>query len=41
LKAPEFPASDESGRPGRQSQTWVLFPEGWWIASAHVSLLLI
>ena len=25
--------------PGRQSQTWVRFPEGWRIVSAHVSLL--
>ena len=24
---------------GRQSQTWVRFPQGWKIASAHVSLL--
>jgi hypothetical protein len=24
---------------GRQSQTWVRFPEGWRIVSAHVSLL--
>ena len=29
----------ETGRIGRQSQTWVRFPEGWRIASAHVSLL--
>ncbi len=26
-------------RPGRQSQTWVRFPEGWRVVSAHVSLL--
>lgn len=26
-------------RLGRQSQTWVRFPEGWRIVSAHVSLL--
>lgn len=25
--------------PGRQSQTWVRFAEGWRIVSAHVSLL--
>lgn len=25
--------------PGRQSQTWVRFPEGWRIVSAHISLL--
>lgn len=24
---------------GRQSQTWVLFPEGWRVVSAHVSML--
>ena len=24
---------------GRQSQTWVRFPEGWRIVSAHISLL--
>jgi hypothetical protein len=29
------------GRPiiGRQSQTWIRFPEGWRIVAAHVSLL--
>jgi hypothetical protein len=26
-----------SDRVGRQSQTWVRFPEGWRIVSAHVS----
>ena len=34
-------ANTESDRPdgtrGRQSQTWVRMPEGWRIASAHVS----
>jgi hypothetical protein len=25
--------------PGRQSQTWIRFPEGWRIVSAHISLL--
>ena len=25
--------------PGRQSQVWVRFPEGWRIVSAHVSVL--
>ena len=24
--------------PGRQSQSWVRFPEGWKVVSAHVSL---
>jgi hypothetical protein len=27
----------ESGRHGRQSQTWVRLPEGWRIVAAHVS----
>lgn len=27
----------QSGRAGRQSQTWVRMPEGWRIVSAHVS----
>lgn len=27
------------GRRGRQSQTWLRFPEGWRVVSAHVSLL--
>ena len=27
------------GRVGRQSQSWVRFPEGWWVVSAHVSLI--
>ena len=29
----------ESGRRGRQSQTWVRTGEGWRIVAAHVSLL--
>ncbi len=29
----------ESGRRGRQSQTWMRRPEGWRIVAAHVSLL--
>ena len=29
----------ESGRRGRQSQTWVRVPEGWRVVSAHVSFL--
>ncbi|APV49598.1 DUF4440 domain-containing protein [Betaproteobacteria bacterium GR16-43] len=28
-----------SASTGRQSQTWVRFPEGWRIVAAHVSLL--
>jgi hypothetical protein len=27
-----------SGRPGKQSQTWLRTPDGWRIAAAHVSL---
>ena len=30
----------ESGRRGRQSQTWVRVPEGWRVVSAHVSSML-
>ncbi len=33
----EFQRANTS-RIGRQSQTWVRFPEGWRITSAHVSL---
>ena len=29
----------ESGRRGRQSQTWVRMPEGWRVVSAHVSFI--
>jgi len=25
--------------PGRQSQTWARFPEGWRVVSAHISML--
>jgi hypothetical protein len=25
--------------PGRQSQTWVRFPEGWRVVCAHISML--
>jgi hypothetical protein len=28
-----------STKTGRQSQTWVRFPEGWKVVAAHVSLL--
>ena len=27
------------GKIGRQSQTWVRFPEGWRVVSAHVSVI--
>ena len=26
-------------RPGRQSQTWVRFPQGWRVVAAHVSFM--
>ena len=29
----------ESGRTGRQSQTWMRTPDGWRVVAAHVSLL--
>ena len=29
----------QSGRRGRQSQTWVRTPDGWRVVAAHVSLL--
>lgn len=29
---------DGSDRRGRQSQTWVRFPDGWKIVAAHVSI---
>jgi hypothetical protein len=28
-----------AARSGRQSQTWVRFPQGWRVVAAHVSLL--
>lgn len=34
-----FTRESVPGRVGRQSQTWVRFPEGWRIVSAHVSLI--
>lgn len=30
---------DGGSRIGRQSQTWVRFPEGWRVVAAHVSLI--
>lgn len=29
----------ETGKPGRQSQTWMRTPQGWRIVAAHVSML--
>ena len=30
---------DGQAKTGRQSQTWVRFPEGWRVVAAHVSLM--
>lgn len=30
---------EQQPRIGRQSQTWIKFPEGWRIVAAHVSLM--
>lgn len=30
---------DDTGRLGRQSQTWIRVEDGWKVASAHVSLM--
>ncbi len=29
-----------TGKRGRQSQSWVRFPEGWKVVAAHVSMLV-
>lgn len=34
-----FSREAHPGRIGRQSQTWVRFPDGWKIVAAHVSLI--
>ncbi|CAM2844447.1 MULTISPECIES: oxalurate catabolism protein HpxZ [Methylobacterium] len=34
-----FTRDNAPGRTGRQSQTWVRFPEGWRVVAAHVSLI--
>ena len=31
---------DGNPKPGRQTQTWIRTPEGWRVASAHVSQML-
>ncbi len=28
------------GKVGRQMQTWVRFPEGWFVVAAHVSMIV-
>ena len=30
---------EDTGKIGRQSQTWVKFPEGWRVVAAHVSAI--
>ncbi|UMY20241.1 oxalurate catabolism protein HpxZ [Methylobacterium organophilum] len=34
-----FRREGATGRIGRQSQTWVRFPEGWKVVAAHVSVI--
>ncbi|TCR65466.1 oxalurate catabolism protein HpxZ [Bosea sp. BK604] len=34
-----FRRESAPGKVGRQSQTWMRFPDGWKVVSAHVSLI--
>ncbi len=34
-----FRRASAPGKVGRQTQTWVRFPEGWRVVAAHVSLI--
>lgn len=34
-----FRRDSMAGKVGRQSQTWVKFPEGWRVVAAHVSVI--
>jgi hypothetical protein len=34
-----FTRHNAPGKTGRQSQTWVRFPEGWRVVAAHVSVI--
>lgn len=34
-----FTRENVPGRVGRQSQTWIRFPEGWRVVSGHVSTI--
>ena len=34
-----FTRDNAPGRTGRQSQTWVRFPDGWKVVAAHVSVI--
>ena len=36
-----FVRDSASGKIGRQSQTWVRFPDGWKVVAAHVSLIVV
>ncbi|MCJ2062115.1 oxalurate catabolism protein HpxZ [Methylobacterium sp. J-088] len=35
-----FTRASAPGKIGRQSQTWMRFPEGWRVVAAHVSLII-
>lgn len=35
-----FRRESMAGKVGRQSQTWVKFPEGWRVVAAHVSAIV-
>lgn len=34
-----FRRDNAPGRVGRQMQTWVRFPDGWFVVAAHVSVI--
>ena len=34
-----FTRTSAPGRIGRQSQTWIRFPDGWKVVAAHVSII--
>jgi hypothetical protein len=34
-----FHRTGMSGKVGRQMQTWVRFPDGWFVVAAHVSVI--
>jgi Protein of unknown function (DUF3225) len=34
-----FTRSSAPGKVGRQMQTWVRFPDGWFVVAAHVSMI--
>jgi hypothetical protein len=39
IAATLFRRDNASGKIGRQTQTWVRFPEGWRIVAAHISII--